>query len=184
MPSTYRCAVSVPLMTTKGVRLQKKWHPEHNSLLRACVACNSERRIGTLPWPSPDTSSMVVRSQEHTHNPIVSQDSYFVESGFEPVTILSSQNTVVPKKRSHYQGYPEEKFRDTTISSIVNILLFELSRLGDVIGLSLAFKTVCTPSHDKTSPVSASMSSERVVLPRVISKSVEVEVKVLMREVG
>ncbi|GFU75002.1 hypothetical protein TNCV_3752531 [Trichonephila clavipes] len=27
MPSTYQCAVSVPLRTAKGVRLQKKWHP-------------------------------------------------------------------------------------------------------------------------------------------------------------
>ncbi|GFW98168.1 hypothetical protein TNCV_2492211 [Trichonephila clavipes] len=32
-------------------------------LLRACVAFNSENRIGTLPWPSPDTSLMIVRTQ-------------------------------------------------------------------------------------------------------------------------
>ncbi|GFV59039.1 hypothetical protein TNCV_1814281 [Trichonephila clavipes] len=29
----------------------------------ACVACNSESRIGTLSWPSPDKSSMIVRTQ-------------------------------------------------------------------------------------------------------------------------
>ncbi|GFU01958.1 hypothetical protein TNCV_1524431 [Trichonephila clavipes] len=64
MPSTYRWVVSRPLMTTKGAPgCQKKWHPGHNPLLRACVACNRESRIITLPWPSPDTSSMVVRTQ-------------------------------------------------------------------------------------------------------------------------
>ncbi|GFX10118.1 hypothetical protein TNCV_1865161 [Trichonephila clavipes] len=61
MSSTYRCAVCVPLMTIKGVRLQKKdFTPYYNSLLRACVAGNSESRIGTLPWPSLYTSSMFV----------------------------------------------------------------------------------------------------------------------------
>ncbi|GFX87710.1 hypothetical protein TNCV_4304191 [Trichonephila clavipes] len=35
----------------------------HNSGLRACEACNSESRVGTLPWASPDTSSMIVRTQ-------------------------------------------------------------------------------------------------------------------------
>ncbi|GFX95598.1 hypothetical protein TNCV_4826121 [Trichonephila clavipes] len=52
MPSTYRCAVSGPLTTTKGVQFQKKWLPDHNTLLRARMACNSESRIGALPWPS------------------------------------------------------------------------------------------------------------------------------------
>ncbi|GFS84530.1 hypothetical protein TNCV_4606981 [Trichonephila clavipes] len=51
MPSTYRCAVSVPLMTTKGVWIQKKGHSRPLLL------------VGTLPWPSPDTSSMIVRTQ-------------------------------------------------------------------------------------------------------------------------
>ncbi|GFV40161.1 hypothetical protein TNCV_3953581 [Trichonephila clavipes] len=37
--------------------------PDNYSWLRACVACNSESRIGTLPWASPDTSSMIVRTQ-------------------------------------------------------------------------------------------------------------------------
>ncbi|GFW80201.1 hypothetical protein TNCV_461091 [Trichonephila clavipes] len=49
MSSTYRCAVSVPLKTTKEGRLQTKWHPQ-TPLLRVSVACNSESRIGTLPW--------------------------------------------------------------------------------------------------------------------------------------
>ncbi|GFW21572.1 hypothetical protein TNCV_4280881 [Trichonephila clavipes] len=59
----YRCAVSVPLMTTKGVWFQRNGTPDHNFLLRACVACNSKSRIGTLPWLSPDTSSMIVKTQ-------------------------------------------------------------------------------------------------------------------------
>ncbi|GFV91331.1 hypothetical protein TNCV_898481 [Trichonephila clavipes] len=63
MPTTYRCAVSVPLTATKGIQLQNKWYSDHNSLLRACVSCNNESRIGTLPWPSPDTPSIIVRTQ-------------------------------------------------------------------------------------------------------------------------
>ncbi|GFW78239.1 hypothetical protein TNCV_137081 [Trichonephila clavipes] len=33
--------------------------PDHNSWLRACEACNDERRIGTLSWVFPDPFSMV-----------------------------------------------------------------------------------------------------------------------------
>ncbi|GFV46748.1 hypothetical protein TNCV_1882071 [Trichonephila clavipes] len=36
--------------------------PRSDTVRQACVACNSER-IGTLPWTSPDTSSMIVRTQ-------------------------------------------------------------------------------------------------------------------------
>ncbi|GFV86782.1 hypothetical protein TNCV_3965121 [Trichonephila clavipes] len=35
--------------------------PSHNSWLRACVACNNESRIGTMPLAPSDTSSMIVR---------------------------------------------------------------------------------------------------------------------------
>ncbi|GFV89876.1 hypothetical protein TNCV_4691051 [Trichonephila clavipes] len=52
-----------PLMKTKGVRLKRNGTPDHNSFLRACVELNSESRIGTLPWSSPDTSSMIDRAQ-------------------------------------------------------------------------------------------------------------------------
>ncbi|GFW04882.1 hypothetical protein TNCV_4881171 [Trichonephila clavipes] len=53
MSSTYRCAVSVHLMMTKGIQLSKEMEPsDHNSWLRACVAGNRESSIGTLPWPS------------------------------------------------------------------------------------------------------------------------------------
>ncbi|GFT72478.1 hypothetical protein TNCV_973531 [Trichonephila clavipes] len=53
MLSTYRCAVNMPLMTTKvGPVVKRNGTPDHNSWLRAYVACNSESRIGTLPWAS------------------------------------------------------------------------------------------------------------------------------------
>ncbi|GFU42342.1 hypothetical protein TNCV_4554951 [Trichonephila clavipes] len=42
-------------------------------------------------------------------------------------------------------------------------------------------KAVCTPCHDKTSPISALNRSQCVVRLRGLRKSVEVEVKVLMR---
>ncbi|GFV07655.1 hypothetical protein TNCV_4941571 [Trichonephila clavipes] len=44
-------------------RGHKKCTPDHNSLLRACVARNSESKIGILPWPSPDMPPMIVRTQ-------------------------------------------------------------------------------------------------------------------------
>ncbi|GFV85268.1 hypothetical protein TNCV_928991 [Trichonephila clavipes] len=53
----------LPLMTSKVVRMSKEMSPNYNSLLRACGACNCESRIGALPWASPDTSSMIVRTQ-------------------------------------------------------------------------------------------------------------------------
>ncbi|GFY15373.1 hypothetical protein TNCV_1571841 [Trichonephila clavipes] len=46
-----------------GPAVKRNGVPDNNSWLRACVACNSESRIVTLPWVSPDTSSMVVRTQ-------------------------------------------------------------------------------------------------------------------------
>ncbi|GFY00317.1 hypothetical protein TNCV_4711191 [Trichonephila clavipes] len=47
MSSKYR--YSEPLRTTKGIRIQKKLHPEQNSWLRSYRACNTESIIGTLP---------------------------------------------------------------------------------------------------------------------------------------
>ncbi|GFX63619.1 hypothetical protein TNCV_2005481 [Trichonephila clavipes] len=64
MLSTYRCTLRLPLLMTKGVQLSKeRATPHHNSWLRACVACNIESRIYTLPWPSPDKPSMIVLTQ-------------------------------------------------------------------------------------------------------------------------
>ncbi|GFW34650.1 hypothetical protein TNCV_952781 [Trichonephila clavipes] len=51
-------------MMLKGVQLSKgNDTPDHNVLLGACVASHSESRIDALPWASPDTSSMIVRTQ-------------------------------------------------------------------------------------------------------------------------
>ncbi|GFX51340.1 hypothetical protein TNCV_3102731 [Trichonephila clavipes] len=63
MPSTYRCAESEPLRTAKGGRVQKKWPLNQNAVLCASVAYKSEIRIGMLHRPSPDTSSMIVRTE-------------------------------------------------------------------------------------------------------------------------
>ncbi|GFU05321.1 hypothetical protein TNCV_3262651 [Trichonephila clavipes] len=46
-----------------GPAVKRNCIPDHNSQLRACVACNSESRIGMMPWVSPDTSPMIVRAQ-------------------------------------------------------------------------------------------------------------------------
>ncbi|GFY24024.1 peptidyl-glycine alpha-amidating monooxygenase A [Trichonephila clavipes] len=46
----------------KGPTIERNGTPDHNTWLRACVACNSEQ-IGTLLWGSPDTSSMIVRTR-------------------------------------------------------------------------------------------------------------------------
>ncbi|GFW86736.1 hypothetical protein TNCV_2808911 [Trichonephila clavipes] len=46
-----------------GPAVKKNGTPDYNSLLRAFVACNSKSRIDTLPWASPDTSSMIVKTQ-------------------------------------------------------------------------------------------------------------------------
>ncbi|GFT95439.1 hypothetical protein TNCV_3327001 [Trichonephila clavipes] len=47
--STYRCAVSVPLMTTKGVGIQKKWHPRPYFIVWcAIVKAGSARCAGHL----------------------------------------------------------------------------------------------------------------------------------------
>ncbi|GFU03137.1 hypothetical protein TNCV_2720521 [Trichonephila clavipes] len=56
MSSTHRWGVSVPLMMTKGgPGVKQNAFPDHNFWLRAFVECNSESRISTLPWASPDT---------------------------------------------------------------------------------------------------------------------------------
>ncbi|GFW23473.1 hypothetical protein TNCV_3805701 [Trichonephila clavipes] len=47
--TTYRFAVSVPLMTTKEVK--RNGTPDHNFCLRGCLVYNSE---STLSWASPD----------------------------------------------------------------------------------------------------------------------------------
>ncbi|GFW97611.1 transposable element Tcb1 transposase [Trichonephila clavipes] len=57
-PSTFRGAPGAdPLKWLKeGPTVKINGTPDLNS-------CNSESRIGTLHWPSPDTSSMIVRTQ-------------------------------------------------------------------------------------------------------------------------
>ncbi|GFX75013.1 uncharacterized protein TNCV_1845851 [Trichonephila clavipes] len=47
----------------RGPVVKRNGTLDHNSWLRVCVACNRKSRIGTLPWVSPDTSSMIVRTQ-------------------------------------------------------------------------------------------------------------------------
>ncbi|GFV80197.1 hypothetical protein TNCV_1477591 [Trichonephila clavipes] len=47
----------------RGPSVNRNDDPDHNAWLRACAPCNSKRRIGMLPWASPDTSSMIVRTQ-------------------------------------------------------------------------------------------------------------------------
>ncbi|GFW56407.1 hypothetical protein TNCV_2089141 [Trichonephila clavipes] len=63
MSSTYRYAVSASNDDQRDPAIKINGSPDHNIWLRACEACNSENRIGTLPWLSPDTSSMIVRTQ-------------------------------------------------------------------------------------------------------------------------
>ncbi|GFX87962.1 hypothetical protein TNCV_4374271 [Trichonephila clavipes] len=62
----YQHTAVLQVASTEDQRSQavkRKGTPDHNSWLRACVACNGESRIGMLPWASPDTSSMIVRTQ-------------------------------------------------------------------------------------------------------------------------
>ena len=64
----HRCAVSVPEITIKEVRLLKKVGiSDHNALLWVYVAYDSQGKIlPLLLWTSPDTSAVVVRSQLKT----------------------------------------------------------------------------------------------------------------------
>ncbi|GFY02821.1 hypothetical protein TNCV_3507011 [Trichonephila clavipes] len=47
----------------RGPVVKRKDTLDHNSWFKASVACNSESRIGTLSLESPDTCSMIVRTQ-------------------------------------------------------------------------------------------------------------------------
>ncbi|GFT16789.1 hypothetical protein TNCV_1333951 [Trichonephila clavipes] len=50
----------------RGRAVKRNGPLDHNSWLRECVAGNCESRIGTLSWASPDTSSVIVRTQLET----------------------------------------------------------------------------------------------------------------------
>ncbi|GFX93373.1 hypothetical protein TNCV_151791 [Trichonephila clavipes] len=47
----------------RGLAIERNGTSDHNFSLRDYVACNSESGIGMLPWASPDTSSMIIRTQ-------------------------------------------------------------------------------------------------------------------------
>ncbi|GFT88537.1 hypothetical protein TNCV_263181 [Trichonephila clavipes] len=55
----YRGTISV----LRELTVKRNGAPDNNSWLRVCVVCNSESRIDTLPWASPDMSSMIGRIQ-------------------------------------------------------------------------------------------------------------------------
>ncbi|GFS71180.1 hypothetical protein TNCV_5049641 [Trichonephila clavipes] len=63
MSSTYRCVVSVPEMTTKEIQLTKDIVLQTLNLLWAFMACNSQNRIPSLSWTSPDTYAAVFTIQ-------------------------------------------------------------------------------------------------------------------------
>ncbi|GFT62155.1 hypothetical protein TNCV_2062331 [Trichonephila clavipes] len=52
--SECRCRIAVS-DDQRGPGVKRNGTPDDNSWLRACVASNSERRISTLCWASPDT---------------------------------------------------------------------------------------------------------------------------------
>ncbi|GFX79575.1 hypothetical protein TNCV_825641 [Trichonephila clavipes] len=65
MSLKYRCAVSMLHDDERGPNVKRKVTPDHNSWLRDYVAYNSESRIGTLTWVSPDTSSTIPSVNGH-----------------------------------------------------------------------------------------------------------------------
>ncbi|GFW06548.1 hypothetical protein TNCV_2188811 [Trichonephila clavipes] len=72
----------------KGSAVKRNGTPDHNFWLRDSVACNSESRIGTLPWASPDTSSMIVRTQ---------LEARFVAKHYTPpVSLISTSSRQAP----------------------------------------------------------------------------------------
>ncbi|GFT45125.1 hypothetical protein TNCV_4154181 [Trichonephila clavipes] len=62
-PRHARLERDLAIWLVKDPAVKRNGTPDHNSSLKACVACNSESRIGTLSWTSPDTSSIIVRTQ-------------------------------------------------------------------------------------------------------------------------
>ncbi|GFX64118.1 hypothetical protein TNCV_2090161 [Trichonephila clavipes] len=58
-----KCHTNVRLLTLLGPAVKRNGAPDNNSGLRVCVACDSESRTGTLSWASPETSSMIARTQ-------------------------------------------------------------------------------------------------------------------------
>ncbi|GFU50635.1 hypothetical protein TNCV_3377131 [Trichonephila clavipes] len=56
----FNCASNVD---QKSPAVKRNDAPDHNSWLRACVTCNSEKRIALPSWASPDTFSMIVTIQ-------------------------------------------------------------------------------------------------------------------------
>ncbi|GFY11381.1 hypothetical protein TNCV_3182271 [Trichonephila clavipes] len=56
--SAYRCDDD-----QRDPAIKSKCSHDHNSWFSACVASKSESKVGTLPWVSLDTSSMIVRTQ-------------------------------------------------------------------------------------------------------------------------
>ncbi|GFY05988.1 hypothetical protein TNCV_3862921 [Trichonephila clavipes] len=59
---TYRCAVSGLEMTAKGVR-SSKMELQTITCCRPVLVYDSQGRIPTVSWTSPDTSAAVVRTQ-------------------------------------------------------------------------------------------------------------------------
>ncbi|GFU73900.1 hypothetical protein TNCV_555281 [Trichonephila clavipes] len=120
--STYLYAVNVSLITTKGIRLSKEIAAQTiTPVLRACVAYNSESRINTMPWASPDTSSIIFRIQ--------------LEAGFiskhytSPVSMIPtlSRQALLRRIQAHYEQLLEfERGR-----------IIELKEAGWQIGESL-----------------------------------------------
>ncbi|GFV08315.1 hypothetical protein TNCV_327491 [Trichonephila clavipes] len=53
-------------MADQSPAVKRNGTPDCNPCLRACVACSSESRISTLSWASPDTSSVIVKTQLET----------------------------------------------------------------------------------------------------------------------
>ncbi|GFU63563.1 hypothetical protein TNCV_4256041 [Trichonephila clavipes] len=57
------CCKCASIDDQRGPAVKRNGTPDHNSWLRACLTCNSENRIGTVPWAPPDTSSIIASTQ-------------------------------------------------------------------------------------------------------------------------
>ncbi|GFX72915.1 uncharacterized protein TNCV_1698121 [Trichonephila clavipes] len=94
MSSTYRCKCA---SDDDQRAVKRNSSSDHHNWSRACAACNSESRIGELPWASPDTSSMIFKTQleagfvaKHYASPS-QQDSNLIEPSITVIWLDSVQ---------------------------------------------------------------------------------------------
>ncbi|GFU32401.1 hypothetical protein TNCV_3611691 [Trichonephila clavipes] len=81
MSLKYRCDVNMPEMITKrDPAVKGDGTPDRNALLWAYIACDSQSRIPSLHWMSPNTSAVVVKTKLETG--LVTEDYAFPISSF------------------------------------------------------------------------------------------------------